>query len=83
MTNASTMCVKNQKNVSNGMKIATTNPKNPIPNQVKNNMATVLVRKLMPVNPNDITLPRCVTTYNPTMRCIRFSIIGANTPNKI
>ena len=57
-----------------------TNPKNPIPNQVKNNMATVLVRKLMPVNHNDITLPRCVTTYNPTIMCIRFNIIGANTP---
>ena len=77
------MCVKNQKNVSNGMKIATTNPKNPIPNQVKNNMATVLVRKLMPVNPNDIILPRCVTTYKPMIRCIKFKIIGANTPNII
>ena len=83
MTNASTTCVKNQKNVSNGMKIAMINPKKPIPNQVKNNMATVLVRKLMPVNPNDIILPRCVTTYNPTTRCNRFSSIGANIPNRI
>ena len=83
MTNASTMCVKTQKNVSNGMKIAITNHKNPIPNQVKNNMAIVLVRKLMPVNPNDIILPLCVTTYNPTKRCNRFNIIGASMPNKI
>ena len=83
MTNASTTCVKNQKNVSNGMKIAMINPKKPIPNQVKNNMATVLVRKLMPVNPNDIILPRCVTTYNPITKCNRFSNIGANTPNKM
>ena len=83
MTNASTMCVNNQKNVSNGMKIAMTNPKNPIPSQVKNNMATVLVRKLMPVNPNDIMLPRCVTTYNPITRCNRFSSIGASIPNRI
>ena len=83
MTNASTTWVKNQKNVSSGTKIATTNPKNPIPNQVRNNMATVLVRKLIPVKPNDTILPRCVTTYNPTIRCIRFNIIGANTPNKI
>ena len=81
MTNASTTWVKNQKKVSNGIKIAITNPKNPIPNQVKNNIAIVLVRKLMPVNPNDIMLPRCVTTYKPTKRCIRFNIIGANTPN--
>ena len=77
------MCVNNQKNVSNGMKIAMTNPKNPIPNQVKNNMATVLVRKLIPVNPNDIMLPRCVTTYSPITRCNRFSSIGANIPNRI
>ena len=77
------MCVSNQKNVSNGMKIAITNPKNPIPSQVKNNMATVLVRKLIPVNPNDIMLPRCVTTYNPITRCNKFSSIGANIPNRI
>ena len=83
MTNASTTWVKNQKNVSSGTKIATTNPKNPIPSQVKNSMATVLVRKLIPENPNDIILPRCVTTYNPTTRCNRFNSIGASIPNRI
>ncbi len=63
--------------------MAITNPKNPIPNQVKNNIPIVLVRKLIPVNPNDITLPLCVTTYNPIIRCNRFSIIGASIPNII
>ena len=48
MTNASTICVKNQKNVSNGMKIAITNPKKPTPNQVKNSIPMVLVRNPIP-----------------------------------
>ena len=80
MTNASTTCVKNQKNVSSGTNILKSNSKYPTPNQVKNIIPMVLVRNPMPVNPNDIKLPRCVTTYNPTIMCIRFNIIGANTP---
>ena len=30
-------------------------------------MAILLVNIPIPVNPNDIRLPRCVTTYNPTI----------------
>ena len=80
MTNASTTCVKNQKNVSSGTNILKSNSKYATPNQVKNIIPMVLVRNPMPVNPNDIKLPLCVTTYNPTIICIKFNIIGANIP---
>ena len=36
----------------------------------------------MPVNPKLITLPLCITTYNPTSKCKRFRDIGAITPTK-
>ena len=82
MTNASTTCVKNQKNVSSGTNILKSNSKYATPNQVKNIIPMVLVRNPIPVNPNDIKLPRCVTTYKPIIRCIKFKNMGANIPNK-
>ena len=77
------MCVKNQKKVSSGIKIAITRPRNPTPNHVKNNIATVFVKKLIPVKPSEYMLPRCVTTYKPTTRCNKLSKIGASTPSKM
>ena len=60
-----------------------TNPRIPIPIQVRNNIASVLVRKLIPVNPSDTILPLYITTYIPKIRCTRFNNIGASTPSNM
>ena len=73
--------VKNQKNVSNGMYILTSNSKKPTPIQVKNIIPIVLVKNPAAENPNPITLPLATVIHIPNTRCIRLRIIGAKTPN--
>ena len=76
------MCKKPKKR-KNGINIAITIPRKPTPSHVKNNIATVFVKKLIPVKPSEYILPRCVTTYKPTTRCNKLTKIGASTPSKM
>ena len=43
----------------------------------------VLVTNPRAENPNPITLPLATVIHIPNTRCIRFNMIGANTPNKM